>query len=66
MANRLFKTYKNYVIPHGKHIFKTASNMDMAKMCEYPSSEYALPHWKCILCCCAQCTRIDIPSPESD
>ena len=25
-----------------------------------------LPHWKCVLTCCAQCPRIDLPSPESD
>ena len=53
-------------MPLGKHIFKTSSDKDIATICEYPSSEYVLPHWKCILCCCAQCTRIDIPSPESD
>ena len=28
--------------------------------------KYALPHWKCVLRCCAQCPRIDLPSPESD
>ena len=33
MANHLFETYKNYVMPHGKHMFKTASDMAMATMC---------------------------------
>ena len=44
MANRIFKTYKNSVMPHGKHIPKTSSGMTMATMCAYPSSTYALPH----------------------
>ena len=56
---------KNSVNPHGNHMFQTASGMAMATMCEYPSSKYALPHWKCVLSCCAQCPRIYLPSPES-
>ena len=36
IANRIFETCKNYVIPQGKHMFKTSSDMDMASMCEYP------------------------------
>ena len=55
---------QNYVMPHGKHMFKTASDMEMETMCAYPSYNYLLPHWKCMLCCCAKCTRIDLPSPE--
>ena len=50
---------------HGKHVFHTASDMAMATMCEYLSSIYALPHWKCVLCYCAQCPQINIPSTES-
>ena len=30
MVNLLFDAYKNYVMPHGKHIFKTASAMAMS------------------------------------
>ena len=52
MANCLFDTYKNSVMPHGKYMFQTASDMAMAKMCSYPTSKYALPHWKYILRCC--------------
>ena len=63
--NHLFETYKNTVMPHGKHIFQIAFEMSMATMCAYPSSKYALPHWKCMLRCCAQYTRIDLPSPKS-
>ena len=36
MANRLFETYKNSIIPHGKNIFPTASDSAMAKICTYP------------------------------
>ena len=32
MANRLFEKYKNTFMPHGKHMFQTASDMAMAKM----------------------------------
>ena len=46
MANCLFDTYKNYVISYGKHMLKTEYDMAMKKMCEYPSSNYTLPHWK--------------------
>ena len=49
---------------HGNHIFNTSSDMVMATMCAYPSSEYLLPHWKCVLRCCAKYPRIDLPSIE--
>ena len=55
MANRLFETYTNTFMPHGKHMCKTSSDMDMATMCTYPSSKYALPHYKCVLSDFAQC-----------
>ena len=32
----------------------------------YPSSKYALPHWKCVLRCSEKCPWIDLPSTESD
>ena len=35
-------------------------------MCEYRSSNYGLPNWKCVFHCCAQCPRMDLSSPESD
>ena len=61
--NHLFETYKNSVIPHGKNVFQTAPGMVMIKLCVYPSSNYALPNHKCVLRCCAQYQRIDLPSP---
>ena len=65
MANSLFEIHINNVMPHKNNVFKTASYMDMAKMCANPSSKYALPHCKCVLYCCVKCSRIDFQSPES-
>ena len=33
--NCLFETYKNSVMPYGLHIYATADDMAMAKMCAY-------------------------------
>ena len=63
MANRLFDTCKNNFMPRVNHMFHTASVMEMATMFTYPSSKYVLPRFKCVLSCCAQCPRIDLPSP---
>ena len=47
-------------------MFQTSYGMAMEKMCEYPSSDYSLPHWKSVLHCYAQYTWIYLPIPESD
>ena len=47
-------------------MFLIAFDITMATMFAYPSSKYALPHWKGVLRCCAQCPLIDILSIESD
>ena len=52
-------------MPHGNHIYAKASDMANATTCTYPRSEYALPHWKCVLRCCADCTFINIPDQET-
>ena len=36
MANSLFETQNNYIIPNGKYMFKAESDMAMATMCAYP------------------------------
>ena len=41
MSNLIFETYESSVIPHGKNMFRTASDMDMATMCAYPSPKHA-------------------------
>ena len=66
ISNHVFETCKNYVMPHGKHMFKTSYDMAMATMCIYPSSKYSFPHWKCFLGCCSRCLCIYLPIPESD
>ena len=66
MTNSLFETYKNSVMKHGKNIFQIESDIEMATMCEYPPSKYALQHWKCILSCCVQFPQMDTPSTKSD
>ena len=64
--NRLFETYKNYVIPHGCHIYATESDMAMTTICAYPPSQHALPHWKYVLRCFYNITSICLPDQESD
>ena len=52
-------------MPHGSHIYAKSSDMENDKMCTYPQSEHALPHWKCVLRCCADCQFINIPNQET-
>ena len=33
-------------------------------MCAYPSSQHALPHWKCVLSCCENFPCIDLTYQE--
>ena len=42
--HHIYDTYKNIVIPHGRHIYVKSDNMAQAKMCTYPQSDHALPH----------------------
>ena len=65
-AHHIYTTYKNTVMPHGIHIYAKASDMANAKMCTYPQSEHSLPHWKCVLRCCAECTCINITDQEKN
>ena len=51
-------------MPHVKHMFKTASDMDMATQCAYKLSKYSLPHYKFLFRCCSRFLSIDLPSPE--
>ena len=65
-SHHIYTTYKHKVMPHGRHIYAKASDMANAKMCTYPQSEHALPHWKCALRCCADCPCINLPDQETD
>ena len=66
MANHLFGTYTNSVLPHRHHIYATSYDMAMARMCAYSQYHHTLPHWKCVLRCCAIFPRIYLQSEESD
>ena len=52
-------------MPHGRHIYAKASDMANATMCTYPHSDHAIPHWKCVLRCCADCHSINLPDKET-
>ena len=65
-AHHIYTTYKNTVMPHGRHIYAKVSDMASAKICAYPNSDNELPHWKCVLRCCAYCPCIDIPYQETN
>ena len=49
------------MMPHGRHIYAKASDMANATIFTYPKSDHALPHWKCVLRCCAECPYINLP-----
>ena len=38
---------------------------DMCTLQHFPQSEHAIPHWKCVLRCCADCPCINIPDQET-
>ena len=39
--------------------------LQMQKMCTCPQSDHALPHWKYVLRCCADCPFINLPHQET-
>ena len=65
-THHIYTTYKNTVMPHGRHIYAKASDMENTTMCAYPYADDALPHWKCILRCCADCPCINLPEQETN
>ena len=52
-SNHIYETYKNLVVPHGNLIYTKAYEMAKATISANPQSDYALPHCKCVLRCCA-------------
>ena len=52
-------------MPHGRHIYPKAYDMEKSTMCAYPQSDHALPQWKCVLRCCSKCPSINIPDQET-
>ena len=65
-AHHIYETYKNTVMPHRRHIYSKAYDMEQATMCAFPQSDHALPHWKFVLRCCAYCPCINLPDQEND
>ena len=63
---RIYETYKNTVTPHGRHIYAKSYDMAKATVCANSQSDHALPHWKCVLRCCAKFPCINIPDQETD
>ena len=53
-------------MPHGRHIYAKASNMEQATMCAYTKSNNERTHWKYVLRCCADCPCINITDQETD
>ena len=43
-SHHIYETYKNTVMPHGRHIYSKAYDMARAAMCTYPQSDHVLPH----------------------
>ena len=65
-AHHIYETYKNTVIPHGRHIYAKASDMENATMCAYPNSDNSLLHWNYVLRYCDDCPFINIPDQETN
>ena len=65
-AHHIYETYKNTVIPHGHHIYAKAHDMAKGTMFTHPQSDHAIPHWKCVLWCCYDCTYINLPDQETN
>ena len=53
-------------MPHGRHIYAKAYDMAQTRMCAYPQSDHAMPHWKCLFQCCDEFPCINIPDQETD
>ena len=65
-AHHRYTTYKNTVIPHGRHIYSKASYMENSTLFTYHQSCNALPHWKRVLWCCSLCPHINLPYQETN
>ena len=53
-------------MPHGRHIYAKAYDMEKSRMCAYPQSNHALPPWECVLQCCDKCPGVNLPDQEID
>ena len=53
-------------MPHERHVYAKASDMEKATICTYPQSAHALTHWKFLLWCCVEFPYINLPDQETD
>ena len=60
-----FEIFKDYVRPHGCHIYNTAVEMPMAKMCTCTSKYHGLAHCKYVLRCCDKFPNIVLTSQDA-
>ena len=65
-SHHIYETYKNTVIPYGRHVYAKGSYMSKAKMCTYPQSDHTLPHWKCVFRYFSDCPCINLTDQEID
>ena len=65
-SHHIYETYKNTVMPHGRHVYVKASDMANDTMHTYPQYDHALPHCKCVLRCCSDCPYINLPDQETN
>ena len=52
-------------MPHECLVYVKSYDMAKATMCAYPHSYHTLPHWKCVLQCCAKCPSVNLPDQET-
>ena len=62
----MYETYKNTVMPHGRHIYDKAYDMEKSTIFLYTQLDHVLPHCKFVLRCCAKFPGINIPDQETD
>ena len=53
-------------MPHGRHIYDKAYDMEKYTMCTYTQFNHASPHCKRVLRCFDECPCINIPDQETD
>ena len=53
-------------MPHKRHIYAKAYDMEKATLCSYSQSDYALPNQKFVIQCCFKCSSINLPDQETD
>ena len=66
MQTCIYETYKNTVMPHERHIYAKASDMEKATIYAYPQSDHALTHYKCVMWGFDKFPSVNLPEQEID